>query len=193
MTADTELAAWQRLWQSQQAVPADLRARVERQSRFMRIRVAGDVLVTAMMGGGTTAWAVRSAQADVAVLAAATWIFLAAAWTFTVVTRRQCWSPAALTTSAFLDLSIRRCRGSIVLTSFGAALYFAELAFCLTWVYRRLGSGSPEQFLISNAVLAVWFCTVVFLVSLVWYRRAKQRELSYLLGLEEEATTLERQ
>jgi hypothetical protein len=190
MTANSELAAWQRLWQRESAVPADLRARVERQSRWMRIQVAGEILVTLLMGGATTGWAILSWQADVAVLAAATWVFLAAAWGFSVLSRRRCWSPVALTTAAFVDLSIRRCRGSIAVTTFGAVLYFAELLFCLAWVYRYSGRQrflTLGAFLGSDRVLAVWACTVLFLSVLYWYRRRKQRELRELLALQEES------
>lgn len=189
MSVDAELDVWRREWQSGTALPAaGLRRKVQRQSLIMRITLMAEVLVTAVMGGGTTAWAVRSRQPDTIALAAAVWVFLAAAWTFALVSRRNSWSPAALNSSAFLDLSIRRCRSSISATTFGTILYFCELLFCLTWVFRHLSQREPirlEAFLSSGAVMGVWFCTLAYLGFVIWYRRRKQAELNYLLALDE--------
>jgi hypothetical protein len=188
MSVDAELDVWRREWQSETAVPAaGLRGKVQRQSRIMRMTLMAEVLVTVVMGGGTTAWAVRSRQPDTMVLAAAVWVFLAAAWTFAIVSRRDCWSPAALNTSAFLDLSIRRCRSAISATTFGTILYFCELLFCLTWVFRHLSQREPirlEAFLSSGPVAVVWLCTLTYVGFVLWYRRKKRAELSYLLALD---------
>jgi hypothetical protein len=189
MSVDAELDVWRREWQSRTAVPAaGVRRRVQRQSLIMRITLMAEVLVTAAVGGGATAWAVRSRQPDTILLAGAVWIFLAAAWTFALVSRRNSWSPAALNTSAFLDLSIRRCRSAISATTFGTILYFCELLFCLAWVFRHLSQRQAirlEVFLSSGAVAGVWLCTAAYLGFVLWYRRKKRAELSYLLALDE--------
>lgn len=52
MSLDTELEDWKRDWQAKAEVPADLRRKVERQSRRLKISLAGDVLVTVAIGGG---------------------------------------------------------------------------------------------------------------------------------------------
>ena len=72
MTTDTELDTWRREWQSEAAVPPDLRRRVERQSRWLKIGIAADVMVTAAIGGGVVALAARAPHADMLLLAAAT-------------------------------------------------------------------------------------------------------------------------
>jgi hypothetical protein len=79
MNLDTELEAWRSEWQSEAAVPANLRQRVERQSRWMRLMIAGDVMVTVVIGGGTIGLAWRAPQADMVLLAAATWLFIVVA------------------------------------------------------------------------------------------------------------------
>jgi len=119
MSVDTELDTWRREWQSEKAAVPDLAAKVRRHSRFMRAMLAGDVLVTVVIGGGIIVWA---SEADVTVLAGATWLFLAIAWVFGTLNRKGCWAPAALNASAFLDLSIRRCRRGIQASRFGAIL-----------------------------------------------------------------------
>ena len=82
MSLDTELETWRRDWQSENAVPADLRRRVERQSRWLKIGLAGDILVTVTIGGGVVAAAAVLPQTGMLLLVAATWSFIAIAWAF---------------------------------------------------------------------------------------------------------------
>jgi hypothetical protein len=187
MNIDAELDVWRQQWQSGTSIHLDLRTKVERQSRFMKIAFMVDILVTIVMGGGTTTWAVRSPQPDIVMLAAATWLFLAAAWTFTLTVSRGNWSPSALDTATFVDLSVRRCRGRIAAVRFAAGLFLCEIVFCLGWVYKH----TPEQrkplltwlFFSSLPIDIVWLSTLAFFGFLVWYRRRKQAELAYLLDL----------
>src|SRR5450631_2864734 len=110
-------------WRQQSSPLPDLRARVERESRTLRMLVAADILVTIVIGGGVTGWAVFSRQSNVIVLAAATWLFVVVAWAFGIINRAKNWAPSAADTAAFLDLSIRRCRASISMVYFGVALW----------------------------------------------------------------------
>ena len=67
MNVDTELETWRRQWQSGITVPLDLRKKVERQSRFMKIALMGDILVTITIGGARTDWAIRSPQPEMGI------------------------------------------------------------------------------------------------------------------------------
>lgn len=107
----------------------------------------------------------------------AVWVFLAAAWTFAIVSRRGAWSPAALTTAEFVDLSIRRCRGKLAAVRFGIGLYFAEMAFCLTWLYRDPARRVPAPAIIFGVV------TPAFLFGVARFRRKTRAELAGLLEL----------
>lgn len=203
MNTDAELETWRRQWQAgatatgesamrgaEHDIPPDLRMRVARQSRFMRIMLIGDILVTAGMGGATVAWAVVSREFDVVVLAAATWLFIAAAWAFRLTNTRGLWAPAALDASAYLNLSIRRCRASLASLRFGAVLYAVEIVFCLVWIYhngrvqrpalRWLWFGSP-------AIDFVWLMTGAFIAFVFFYGRRKKAELWNLQRLEEDS------
>jgi hypothetical protein len=170
MSMDAEWEVWRREWQSETAVRLDLRKIVERQSRWMRIALIADVLVT---------------------LAAMTWLFVAAAWTFALNANRGNWSPSALDTAAFVDLSVRRCRSRLAAVWFGAGLYVSEIAFCLGWIYRH----SPEPrtplwawlFFGSLTIDVVWAATLAFAGALIWYRRRKRAEIAWLLGLRGQA------
>jgi len=171
---DPELESWRAQWQSDAKVPADLRRKVARDTRNMRIMLALEVLVTVTIGGGSIVWAALEPRAEMLVLAVAVWIFLAAAWTFAIVTRRGAWSPAAVTTADFIELSIRRCRGKLAATGFGLGLYFAEMAFCLTWLYRDPARRVPGPAIVFGVV------TPVFLIGLARFRRNARRELARL-------------
>jgi hypothetical protein len=188
MSVDTELEAWRQQWQSGTAVPLDLRRKVERQSLFMKLALIADILVTVTIGGGTTAWALRSPQPEVVFLAIATWIFIATAWAFSLLLNRGSWSPSAQDTAAFIDLSVRRCRGKLAAVSFGAGLFLLQIAFVLGWVYRYSPAHQTPLltwlFFGSIPIDIVWLCTVAFFAFLVWYRRRKRAELAYFLGLQ---------
>ena len=187
MSLDTELDVWRREWQSETAVPTDLRRRVERQTRWMRIGLAADIAVTVLIGGGVLALTLRSPQPDMPVLAAATWTFIALAWAFRLTVHRGIWSPAAMDTAAFVDLLIRRCRVQLAATLFGAGLFACEITFCMAWVHRHSAPRVPLLAWLFGSVFngMVWVVTVAFLGFMVWYRRRKRAELAWLVSLRE--------
>ena len=177
MMPDVELETWRDQWQAEAEVPADLRRRVERGTRDMRLMLAGEVLVTVVIGGGYTLSAVRQPRVETFVLAGATWIFLIAAWAFAIFTRRGTWSPAAVATAEFVDLSIRRCRAKLAAVRFGIGLYFAEMAFCLTWLYRDPARRTPAPAVIFGVV------TPAFLLGMAHLQRKTRAELARLQEL----------
>jgi hypothetical protein len=193
MNVDTELEFWRQQWQSGTTVPLDLRRKVERQSRFMKINLIGEILVTIIIGGATTGWAARSPDAGIVLLAVGTWVYIAIAWTFGLTVNRGSWSPSAQDTAAFIDLSVRRCRGRLAAVWFAAGMFLFQVAFILGWVYHY----SPAHltplltwlFFGSIPIDIVWVCTAAFFGFLVWYRRRKRAELAYLLGLQEQVPT----
>ena len=190
MTTDVEMDIWRQHWQADTIVPVDLRRTVERQSRLMKIGVISDLLVTIVMGGGTSAWALRSPESDVVLVAAATWLFLAVAWAFVLTANRGLWAPSALDTAAYLDLSVRRCRSALTTTWFAAGLFLCEVGFGLGWVYSRSAKGQTPllSWLLfsSPRIDFVWICTVAFFGAVMWYRGKKRAELARLLVLRKE-------
>jgi hypothetical protein len=187
MSLDTEFETWRREWQSDAAIPPDLRRRVERQSRWLKIGIAGDMLVTTAIGGGVIAVAARAPQPDMLALAAATWIFIAAAWAFRLTVTRGLWSPAAIDTAAFVDLSVRRCGAQLKATAFGAGLFVCEIAFCMAWIHHHSTARPPLVAWLFGSWFnrLVWLVSVVFFVILAWYRRRKRAELAWLASLSE--------
>jgi hypothetical protein len=186
MAADVELESWRRHWQTASPVPADLKGRVERETRWMRRFIVIRVIVTLAFGGGSVAWVVLSHRTDALVLAIGIWAFLAVAWAISFLLRRDAWAPAALSTAAFLDLSILRCRRRREAVIAQSVLYTMILAFDLAWIY----SGSPEHvsegvvsFLTSSGVAWVWLVTAALAVAAVRQRQRLARELETLTNL----------
>ncbi len=188
MSADAELQSWTQAWKSSSEPIPDLSGRVRRQSRRMRLLLAGDVLVTILIGGAATVWAAWSGETDVIVLAAAVWVFIAAAWAFSIWLRRGCWTPAALDNSSYLDISVRRCRSGLAISTFAAVLCTVEVFFSLGWVFHRKAQDGTtlSAFLVSVPVLTVAVCAVVFAGAMVRYRRKTRSELQNLTRLQQE-------
>ena len=136
MNVNTELDAWRQQWQSGVTVPLDLRRKVERQSRLMKMNLIAEILVTISIGGAVTGWAARSPDAGVILLAVGTWVYITIAWTFGLIVNRSSWSPSEQNTAAFIDLSVRRCRGSLAAVWFGAGMFLFQVAFVLGCVYH---------------------------------------------------------
>jgi uncharacterized protein YxeA len=54
------------------------------------------------------------------------------------------------------------------------------MTFCLSWVYHESG------FLSSTLIIIITLITLLFAALLIWYRRNKLTDLSYLLKLNHE-------
>jgi hypothetical protein len=187
MQADVELGLWQRQWRSESHDPTGLKQRVERETRAMRRFVLGEIAVTIVFGGGSLAWAALSPRTDALVLALGVWVFIAMAWTISFLLRRGAWAPVTATTTAFLELSILRCRRrreSIVAQS---VLYVLIVGFDLTWIYLAAPSraaSSVTAFLTSGEIAWVWIVTLALAATAVWQRRRLGRELDMLTRLQ---------
>jgi hypothetical protein len=193
MNVDTELEIWRRHWQSDSTVPLDLRKKVERQSRYMRILLAADILVTITMGGATAGWAIRTPQPNIILLSVWTWFLIAVAWAFALRVNRGNWSPSAEDAAVFVDLSVRRCRAKLAGIRFAAGFFLVQMAFVLGWVYNNSPARSMPLlrwlFFSSFPIDAVWLCTVAFFGFLIWLRRRKLSELACFLSLREDKPT----
>jgi hypothetical protein len=179
--SDFELEQWQRQWRTQETVPPDLAKAVEVGTRKMRLARIAETVTTLVMGGGATAWAVAASRSDVTVLAIAVWLFIAIAWTASLVLSRGMWQPVTETTAAFVDISILRCVRRLQAIWIQAALYVVILTFDLIWIYYYRAETSVIEFLLQPIVL-VWLLVVTpfAAAAAMWSRRRLLRELNNL-------------
>lgn len=195
MERDPELTAWRRQWQADDAIPADLRRRVERETRTLRRERYASIAVTVIMGGGAAGWALVAQQPSVVALAIGVWFFIAIAWVVSAGLRRDILTPSADTTTAFLDLSIRRCRRRLQGLVAQAVLYVTILAFDFVWIYHYQTATRPMDpiaFLTSGRMLAIWAALAVPPAVGVWYRGRLRNELQNLLSLRKQFDASER-
>jgi hypothetical protein len=186
MDADLELDSWRQDWKTGEAVPMDLADRVARETRRMSQFVHGEIAITLLFGGGSIAWAIVSRRSQDLVLVVGIWVFLAIAWGISWWMRRGVWTPLTTTTSAFLDLSILRCRRRRESIFAQVALYVAILSFNLWWVHAN---GRPAgmdvwTFLTDPSLAWVWAVTAIFAVFGARQHRRLGRELQALTALQ---------
>jgi hypothetical protein len=187
---DPELELLRGEWQTSESIPPDLMRRVQREVRSRRIGFAAALLVTLSFGLGVPAWAVISGRTDVAVLAAAVWVFIAMNWTVSLRLERGLEKPVAATTAAFLDYSILLCERRRLGIAAACVLYAAMLTFNLAWRYQA--APVPPglwTYLLSTRVVLVGVLTVLLAIAATWKRRALAREIRHLSALRQQLST----
>jgi hypothetical protein len=190
MNSDTELAQWRRQWQRASDARNDtdsveaLKRHVTRNSRLRKIALIAPILVTTGIGGAIIARALTSAAPADVLLATEVWVFILATWVGSIWIARGTWRPLAKTTTAFIDISIRRCRSNLRAASFGAWLYVCQLLFVMLW--RFFSSAIELTALLTSwpVVLLGWVGVPVFFASRSWFMRAQRAELDRLLDLD---------
>ena len=148
----------------------------------------GSIAVTVIMGGGAAGWALVSQRPIAVALAIGVWFFIAIAWVISIGLTRDILTPSADTTTAFLDLSIRRCRRRLQGLVAQGLLYVVIVAFDLVWVYHyqiETRPMDPQAFLTSGPMLVIWAVLAVPVAIGVWYRGRLRNELQNLLSAAE--------
>lgn len=185
MKESDELDGWRRLWLSQPAAPVDLIRKVERDTMYMRLGRVAEVLVTVFIGGGLTVLAFLKQDLEFILLSAGTWLFILYAWRASLASSKGMWSAGAATVSAYIDLSIARCRRSIADIWTMSVLLLLEVVFGLivgNSIVADEGRWSLSGFMISLSI------SISITVALLWAGQAFKRrrlnpELDYLLRL----------
>ena len=185
---DDELEIWRRQWHSQPGVPIDLIRKVERQTVYMKLQRLS-LILPILIGIGTIVAAIIMKMAPWMFLAVGTWVFIVLGLLFQYQNEKGIWAPAAETTSAYLELSIARCRKK--LNDVRYTLVFAPLLtlFVLVVDYQILASYSVVRTradvakIASGFLLAIGVVGVVMLMVIATRIRVKA-ELAYLLNLQ---------
>ncbi len=169
-------AAWEQVglvWRGQgrEATLAEqLAARVQRQSRRMRLVLAGEVIITLAVMGFVFG-VMRGVGTPVSFrIAAATLLYTAGVWAFALWNRRGTWQPYGATTADFLALLRLRAERRIRSAWFCLTVVAAAAAFTVSDIAAAWGEGRVPPW-----EWSVWlaYCAAMIVWSL-WYRwRAK--------------------
>jgi hypothetical protein len=134
MNMDTELVAWRTEWLADEPAPrADLRALVRRETRRMQLAFAGQLLygLSALV---FTAWfAFRRPTFEWILWAAVVWIAAFFATGFAIWNKAGTWNALQQSNTAFLDLSLRRCRRELQAIHAGRWALAVQLAIVMIW------------------------------------------------------------
>lgn len=189
MNTNIDFDEWRQLWQGDAdggSIAAELRARAVRETRRQRFRLLASVLVTVVIGGGAAARAMSSAQIDDVVLAVEAWLFIAVSWAGFYWIDRGTWRPLGDTTSAFLDVAIRRCRSAFTGTLFIALMYVVQLAAVLS-LKAHYSAADPATLLQSWPMAFFgWIGVPILAAASLWYIRRKMVELRRLIALRQD-------
>jgi hypothetical protein len=185
MTSNESLDAWQTLWQSrpEKIDVTELRDRVASETRRRKLALIWPVLVTVVIGGWVIARAVARQGFDDVVLAVETWLFIDVIWAGALWIDRGTWRPLTDTTTAFVDVSIRRCRSDLNGLRFGALMYVAQLVFVLVWRYRYSSIELTALLTAWPVVVIGWVGMPVLAILGASYARRKNIELQYYEAL----------
>lgn len=176
MSANDELELWRRQWHSQAAVPIDLIRKVERETVAMRKDRIVSILVTIIIGGGMTVWALLTPSLQIILLACGTWLFIVIVWAFSLANTRGIWSPAARTTASYIDLCIRRCHRKLDALRFSGIIGFLFILFVVII--------KPPSDLWDLLFLLSFMIVFSIVMALIFRRQKTQDELTYLLNLQ---------
>jgi len=194
MNSNTDLDKWRELGQTEphgRSVAAELRERVVREGRRQTTRLLASVLVTVVIGGWVAARAVGSAGADDVVFAVEAWLFIAISWAGSLWIDRGTWQPLGDSTTAFLDIAIRRCRSALKAVRFAVVMYLVQLAAIL-FLKGLYSPGGPAMILgASPVVLFGWIGVPLLVAASVWFTRRKTTELHRLITLRQECVQLD--
>jgi hypothetical protein len=184
---DDELENWRREWRAQPTAPLDLIRRVERQTLYMRLDWAAQIL-PGIIGVASAIIAAILRSAVWIVLTCGMWLFITVGWWFMNQNMKGIWSPVAETTSAYVALSIQRCRRKLTSLRFDVVFSVLLTGFSLLMVYEVLASSGALRTSDSRMVMFAAFLLAmggvgVFLLTRLSKRRKTESELAYLLEL----------
>lgn len=195
MNTDAELTVWRRQWAAQSDprndadLARDLKRRVTRESRLMKVGLIAPILVTIGIGSALIGRTLSLASAADIVLAAEVWLFIVITWIGCLWLARGTWRPLGETTAAFVDLSIRRCRSNLRGATFGAWLYVGQLLFMLLWKLYTTPIGLGDLLMAWPVVLIGWIGLPAFFAGRAWFVRRQRAQLDHFLELQRQLQT----
>jgi hypothetical protein len=183
---DIELESWRRQWRggSRSAPRVEeverLKQRVVRETRWAKLSLIAPIWVTVGVGGGMTLLALRDEHPLHVALAIETWIFIAVVWAGCLWIARGTWRPLADTTTAFVDISIRRREANLRGATFGVYLYVFQLLVMKVVVGWLTSEGLAASLTSPHTIMFGWIGLPLFCAGVYWFRRRQRAELERL-------------
>jgi hypothetical protein len=187
MSIDAELRAWQREWRDQ-VLPAtsvdELARSVQRGTRntlYGTLAAAAFTLLSVVP-------LIRRAMAGELEPRFLTGIlaFVALVWISALWLARGTWRPRDESTTAFLEVSINRCRSALLGLPVAVVLYLAELLYVLLSTHRLEAVSWGELLTSRGFVLAGWIGGPIYIGGQVWYALVQRQRLARLRELQSE-------
>jgi hypothetical protein len=186
---DDEMEMWRQQWQGQPSAVVDLIRRVERETVEMRMAPLA-LFAPAAVGFVATVFVAMSPSLGGILFVAGLWLFGTFTLLFIKWNYKGAWTPQAETTTAYLELSILRCRRKLRDFRVGRVMAVLVTAFVLAGVYlflRNVGALKTALGYWITVATFVWTIAIVAIAMIVGPYRMKGKthaELEYLLSLQ---------
>lgn len=183
-TTDRDWQALQELWRAQPAetpVPAEVRRRVKRQERYLRLGAAAEWLVAVGLCTYAIVIAARDwAPADI-FWALVVLVLVGWALSFSLTNRRDLYCPPEESTRAYIDLALLRIARKRSAVRFAWLLYAIELAIFLSWELLALWGWLEPILTPASTPTLLAIATVTLVLAgwslFVWLRSARDLRL----------------
>lgn len=186
MNALRDLDQMKQQWLAQSAAGPDvaaLRERVAADNRSHRRTLVLVGLATLLIIALTFGYAWRSARAAAWFSFVFTTAFAALVWLVALWLSRGTWRPRDESTSACLDVSIRRCRSVMLAAPVGILLYVAGLVGSLAWKQRLLDVDLGQLLEAPAMIVSGWIGAPLYALGMLWNAQRHRKRLAALLDL----------
>lgn len=192
---DTEWEGWALAWRADDAPAPEVRSRLEARVRsaslMMILAAALEYALAVGMLALSFIVAAGNPRPVMLVWCAMIWIFVFAAWGFSLWNRRGIWRPEGQTTEAFVALTRERCLRKLRTVRFTRWLLAAEVIFLVPWGWWEYASDPVKFALHPQAYLFRYGLIALFVLAAsvwsVWYGRWARHELAALEESQREA------
>jgi hypothetical protein len=196
MNVDHEFGAWRTAWLAQEksldpAKRLDLRKMVERQSRWMAVQLALQLLFGLALLAFATFIAVRRPSIEWIVWAAVIWILTFGTAGFVVWNSLGLWRSVDQSIASFVALSRQRCLAALRAVRFGCWLVAVELIIVGLWLlWNYAARHDTPGFTPANHIMAAVLAGGLAIGCLAWFSWQRRRKLDELERLEAFQRTL---
>jgi len=184
---DSELKAWQREWR-EQALPAtsaeELARTVRRGNRNALYGTLGAAVFTIVAVAPLIRRAIDGSIDSRFLAGILTFVVLV--WASALWLARGTWRPRDESTTAFLDVSIRRCRAALLGVPVALVLYLAELVYVLVSMHRIEGADFGALLRSPQFVAVGWIGGPLYIAGQLWYGSRQRARLLRLRELQAE-------